>query len=311
MWHCVRHCFKWCLIFFPKFEENKDFSNISTKMEIFLKISKKIQENKNFLKFSYNYIHLTHVILYVAVADDLVPRFIARSSAFFSFKVIIFKYWHILCGTTGHSVPLHRLCLTCVVISGPGLESNQDTKYLSVTIRNCRTLKLFIPLRLHMIYIYIYLIYMENVCWPYWWHWVEHPIGHILLIAGRFTWNKRDGLQIHAKPTVWPWLWPQAWPRPWIFKVRFWNSHISRMGVLTDKERNWWESIGSLTHYVTFLRSNFEKYIISEVILIKYYLITWNILTVYAWSAVYSPTVSPTKVSGNIHTGQKQSFLQQ
>ena len=52
-------------------------------MEIFLKISKKIQENENFLKFSYNYVHLAHAILYVAVADDLVPRFIARSSAFF------------------------------------------------------------------------------------------------------------------------------------------------------------------------------------------------------------------------------------
>ena len=101
----------------------------------------------------------------------LMIRFIARSSAtivmtgcfvhsevlhFFSFKVIIFKYWHILCGTTGQSVPLHRLYLTCVVISGPGLESNQDTKYLSVTTRNCRTLKPFVPLRLHMIYIYIY-----------------------------------------------------------------------------------------------------------------------------------------------------------
>ena len=150
----------------------------------------------------------------MAVADDLVPRFIARSSAtivmtgsvhsevlhFFSFKVIIFKYWHILCGTTGHSVPLHRLYLTYVVISGPGLESNQDTKYLSVPTRNCGTLKLFIPLRLHMIYIYIC---MENVCRPYWWHWVEHTIG--LSIAGQFTWNKMDGHQIDAKPTVWPW----------------------------------------------------------------------------------------------------------
>ena len=147
----------------------------------------------------------------------LMRRFIARSSAttvmtgcsvhsevlhFFSFKVIIFKYWHILCGTTGQSVPLHRLYLTCVVISGPGLESNQDTKYLSVTTRNCRTLKPFVPLRLHMINIYICV---ENVCRPYWWHWVEHPIGHILSIAGWFTWNKMDGHQIDAKPTVWPW----------------------------------------------------------------------------------------------------------
>ena len=55
----------------------------------------------------------------------------------FLFEVI--KCWHIHCGTTGHSVPLHWLYLTCVVISGPGLESNQDTKYLSVTTRNCRS----------------------------------------------------------------------------------------------------------------------------------------------------------------------------
>ena len=48
------------LIFFPKFKENKDFSNISTKMEIFMKISKKIQESENFLKFSCSYIHLAH-----------------------------------------------------------------------------------------------------------------------------------------------------------------------------------------------------------------------------------------------------------
>ena len=55
------------MIFFP---ENKDFSNISTKIEIFWKFRKKIQENGNFLKFSYNYVHLAHAILYLAVADD-------------------------------------------------------------------------------------------------------------------------------------------------------------------------------------------------------------------------------------------------
>ena len=48
---------------------------------IFLKTLKKIKENENFSKFSYNYVHLAHAILYVAIADDLVPRFIARSSA--------------------------------------------------------------------------------------------------------------------------------------------------------------------------------------------------------------------------------------
>ena len=46
----------------------------------------KIQENENFLKFlikivtfsefSFNYVHLAHAILYVVVADDLVPRFL-------------------------------------------------------------------------------------------------------------------------------------------------------------------------------------------------------------------------------------------
>ena len=47
---------------------------------------------------------------------------------------VIFEYWRIPDETTGHSVPLHRLYLTTyVVISGLGLESNQDTKYLSVT----------------------------------------------------------------------------------------------------------------------------------------------------------------------------------
>ena len=99
-------------------------------------------------------IRSAHTFSYVAVADDLVPRFIAWSCAtivttgcsvhsemlqVFLFEVIMFKYWHILCGTTGHSVPLHRLYLTCVVISGPGLESNQDTKCLSVITRNCRS----------------------------------------------------------------------------------------------------------------------------------------------------------------------------
>ena len=36
------------------------FQTFPQKMEIFMKISKKIQENENFLKFSYNYIHLAH-----------------------------------------------------------------------------------------------------------------------------------------------------------------------------------------------------------------------------------------------------------
>ena len=69
-------------------------------------------------------------------ASDGPPCVLCNQKCCFLFEVIIFKYWHILCGTTGHSVPLHRLYLTCVVISGPGLESNQDTKYLSVTTRN-------------------------------------------------------------------------------------------------------------------------------------------------------------------------------
>ena len=114
----------WLLQFFPNFKENKDFS-----------------------KFSSNYVDLAHAIAYVSVADDVVKCnhsddrlfCLIQKCGFFLFKVIIFKYWHILCGTTGHSVPLHRLYLTCVVISGPGLESNQDTKYLSVTTRNCRS----------------------------------------------------------------------------------------------------------------------------------------------------------------------------
>ena len=50
------------------FSENKDFSNISTKMVIFFENFEK--KNGNFLKFSYNYVHLAHAILYMAVADE-------------------------------------------------------------------------------------------------------------------------------------------------------------------------------------------------------------------------------------------------
>ena len=68
-------------IFFTKFEE------------IRFKISKKWQNKENdnfskflskivtFSKFSYNFVDLAHAIPYGAVADDLVPRFIARSIA--------------------------------------------------------------------------------------------------------------------------------------------------------------------------------------------------------------------------------------
>ena len=53
--------------FFPKI---KIFRTFPQKWRYFLKISKKNQENGNFFIFSYNYVHLAHAILYVAVADD-------------------------------------------------------------------------------------------------------------------------------------------------------------------------------------------------------------------------------------------------
>ena len=72
-------------------------------------------------------------------------------------------------------------------------------------------------------------------------------------------------------------LLPQQWPWPWIFKVKFWNNHISGMGGLLDMERKGCESIGSWTHFGTFIyetsdydlvlgfsRSNFETVLSPE-----------------------------------------------
>ena len=62
-------------------------------------------------------------------------------------------------------------------------------------------------------------------------------------------------------------LWPQSWHWPWIFKVNFWKSCISGMGIPINWERKVYESIGCHTYYVTLSygfgigcwRSNFKK----------------------------------------------------
>ena len=48
-------------------------------------------------------------------------------------------------------------------------------------------------------------------------------------------------------------LWSHPWLWPWIFKVKFWNSHISGMGGLIDMEQNGCELIGCWTPYVTLI----------------------------------------------------------
>ena len=69
-------------IFFTKFEENKienfEKNDKNKENDNFSKFLSKIA---TFSKFSYNFVDLAHAISDGAVADDLVPRFIARSSA--------------------------------------------------------------------------------------------------------------------------------------------------------------------------------------------------------------------------------------
>ena len=69
---------------------------------------------------------------------------------------------------------------------------------------------------------------------------------------------------------------PHPWPWPWIFEVKFWKSHISRMGWPIDMERKAFESTECWTNVVTFnvhlfhdldlgfSRSNFEKVVSQE-----------------------------------------------
>ena len=66
-------------LFFTKFEENK-IENFEKKWQKD-NFSKFLSKITTFSKFSYNFVDLAHVISYGAVAVDLVPRFIARSSA--------------------------------------------------------------------------------------------------------------------------------------------------------------------------------------------------------------------------------------
>ena len=87
---------------------------------------------------------------------------------------------------------------------------------------------------------------------------------------GRADWHGTKGMWVDRMlhPLCDLQLWRQPWPWPWIFKVKFWNSCISRMG--------WCESIECWTHDVTFnvhlfhdldlgfSRSTFEKVVSQE-----------------------------------------------
>ena len=100
---------------------------------------------------------------------------------------------------------------------------------------------------LYPLVLFITSINLRGICRKLFFNAVKYSIGHILAMVDLVDVKRKGVHRLHAGPgQLYDLdLWPHPWPWPWIFKVKFENSCVSRMGGPIDME---WKVCESIVH---------------------------------------------------------------